>query len=162
MKKIIILLLVTNFCYGQDILTVANSYVGKRVKTGICWQFVHKVLVETGNAVSLSDSVEIPLPGDIYHTGGIYDSVVALRDDYGYVYEYQVYGGKIGPHVAIISKVLGDNKFEMLDQNSKGWRNPVTKRIIDISVGPGQTSLGCYFLRPKKGIALKHKFAGYF
>ena len=169
LKKIIFILLITTTSVAQEpvidagaeVLEIANSYIGKRIKTGICWQFVHKVLVETGNTVSLSDSVEIPLPGDIYVTNGIYDSVVPLLDE-GYVYEYQVYGGKIGPHVAIISKVLGDHKFEILDQNSKGRRNPVTKRIIDISVGPGQTSLGCYFLRPKKGIAPKHKFGGYF
>ena len=144
-----ILLLIMTPGHGQ-VLEVANSYMGKRVSTGICWQLVQRVLKESGTTVSFSDTVKDVRPGDIYNSNGVYDSIIPVVDKDGYVYADNCYGGTPA-HIAIVSQVLGDSIYEIIEQNGEGRRDKVRKRIIDIKLEDNQTTWGQYFLRPRKG-----------
>jgi len=147
--KILLLLMIISFSgYGQ-VLEVANSYMGKRVSTGICWQLVQKVLKESGTTVSLSDTVKDVRPGDIFRTNGVFDSIVPIADKNGDVYANRFYG--LTAHIAIVSQVLGDSIYEIIEQNGEGRRDKVRKRIVDIKIKDNQFTLGQYFLRPREG-----------
>ena len=143
-----ILLVIMRPGYGQ-VLEVANSYMGKRVSTGICWQLVQKVLKESGTTVSLSDTVKDVRPGDIYKSKGVFDSIVPVVGKDGYVYADKCYSGTPA-HIAIVSQVLGDSIYEIIEQNGEGKRDKVRKRIVDIKL-EGRQTLGQYFLRPREG-----------
>ena len=147
MKKIIVLLLLTNFCYGQDILTVANSYLGKRAGNGICWQYIKHVLKDSKHTIG--EVVENPRPGDICMNLGKKDSLIPILDKYGDCYAYRLYGGR--EHIMIITKVLGNNTYEVLEQNANGKRDPVSRGKLDLNAKPHQDDWGATFYRPTKG-----------
>ena len=148
LRCIALLIMISGAGYGQ-VLEVANSYMGKRVSAGICWQLVQRVLKESGTTVSFSDTVKDVRPGDIYRTKGVYDSIVPVVDKNGDAYADRYYG--TGSHIAIVSQVLGDSIYEIIEQNGEGKRDKVRKRIVDIKIKDNQFTLGQYFLRPREG-----------
>lgn len=157
MKKIIILLLIATpamaqeppIAAGAEVLAVANSYMGKRVSMGICWQFVQRVLKKSEATITINDTVAVPRPGDVYMTYGIYDSVVPILDKLGDCCAYRVWG--YPPHIAIVSKNLGGNQCAIIEQNGYGSRDKVAIDTIDVYARKCQLSMGQYFIRPHFG-----------
>ena len=131
---------------GQDtssmITTEAQSYLGTRVGLGNCRHFVNRILKNTGTTIGPADTVahEAVQPGDIFLTAGFY------RITTGDIYD-DIEG--IGAHTAIVLTVLGENRYEIIEQNTDGKK--VSIRIIDLTITGYTRDYGTYFLRPRTG-----------
>ncbi|MBN4072228.1 hypothetical protein JYT14_00710 [Flavobacteriales bacterium AH-315-E23] len=120
-----------------------------KVGNGVCWKFVHKVLQEANATISTPLKDGDVKPGDIFYTLGFYqfkgtpDSTVVEGLD---------------PHVAIVYKVLGDNKYLIINQNSTGKRkrSRVVLSTLDLSQDHNTVSRGFWFFRPEKGDIFTH------
>lgn len=120
----IALLLISCLIYGQQstqgipklnysILVSADSYIGKKVGTGICQQLIDSVLIKNGigrhegpgvgyEAYDLDPKKEPIYPGDI-----IWFTDVVLKD-YSTIYDN---------HIAIVYGILGKDKYYIVHQN---------------------------------------------
>ena len=130
--------------FGQDtssmITSEAQSYLGTRVGTGNCRHFVNRILKKTGTTIAPGDTVADVQPGDILLTAGFY------RITPGDIYD-SIEG--IGAHTAIVLNVLGENRYEIIEQNTTGKK--VSIRIIDLTVKGYTRDYGTHFLRPRTG-----------
>lgn len=146
MGIILVILMATMPSSGQDtssrITAEAQAKLGTRVGLGNCRHFVNRILKETGTTIGPADTVphEAVMPGDIFLTAGFY------RVTSGDIYD-NLEG--IGAHTAIVLTVLGNNRYEIIEQNTEGKK--VSIRIIDITVRGYTRDYGTYFLRPRTG-----------
>ena len=148
LNSIAILLLLPSLLYSQsvneDIVSNLLSKQNTKIGNGICRALVEKVLEEEGATIYAKDTVDTPIPGDVFLTHGFYKST-------DMVYYDQLEG--IGAHVAFIYKVLGNDKYLIIDQNAQGKRktSQVTIREIDLSIKENTVNYGYYFIRSVSG-----------
>ena len=124
------------------IIKEAQSHLGTMVGIGNCRHFVNKVLKNTGTTVGPGDTVATAdvRPGDIFLTAGFYRLITG--------YTFDILEG-IGAHVAIVLNVLGDNRYEIMEQNADGKK--VSIRVINLSIHGDTRDYGTHFLRPRPG-----------
>lgn len=124
------------------ITTEAQTKLGKRVGLGNCRHFVNRILKNTGTTVGPADTVSrgTVRPGDVFLTAGFY------RVTTGDIYE-DIEG--MPAHTAIVLAVLGNNRYEIIEQNYVSKK--VSIRIIDLTIHGYTRDYGTYFLRPRTG-----------
>lgn len=129
---------------GQDtssmITAEAQAKLGTRVGLGNCRHFVNRILKNTGTTIAPADTVVDVKPGDILLTAGFY------RITPGDIYD-NIEG--IGAHTAIVLTVMGNNRYEIIEQNYVSKK--VSIRIINLSVKGYTRDYGTHFLRPRTG-----------
>lgn len=131
---------------GQDtssmITAEAQAKLGTRVGLGNCRHFVNSILKNTSTTIGPADTVprETVRPGDILLTAGFY------RVTPGDIYD-EIEG--IGAHTAIVLTVMGNNRYEIIEQNYVSKK--VSIRIINLSVKGYTRDYGTHFLRPRTG-----------
>lgn len=135
------LLMVAQFTLGQSTMEVAEGYIGKRVGTGICWELVKRTLKKSGTMITEQDITDDPQPGDICIIAPVTDSIIPIRDKDGHVYAYKAW--VYSPHIAILSKKIDSETYELIEQNYNGNRDKVKKNIVSTSQAK--------FYRPRKG-----------
>ena len=134
---------------NERILDAAVCKMNTKIGNGLCWRFVHKVLQEADATISVPLNGEEIIPGDIFYTPGFYqfkgtfDSTIIEALD---------------AHIAIVYKVLGDNRYMILNQNTRGSkkRSTVVITTIDLSEDCNTVSRGVWFFRPHEGDIFTH------
>lgn len=151
-SNFLILLLLPTLIYSQapneDIVTNLLAKQDTKIGNGICRALVETVLEEEEATIYAKDTVDQPIPGDVFLTHGFYKLI-----------DMETYGllDGIGPHVAFVYKVLGNGKYLIIDQNAQDKRrlSKVTIRKIDLSIKDNTVNYGYYFIRPVNGIVDK-------
>ena len=137
------------FSYSQSLndSIVANllSKQNAKIGNGICRTLIIRVLEEEGATIYAKDTVSHPVPGDIFITHGFYEETDMVT--------YGILTG-MDRHIAFVYKVLGNDKFLIIDQNAQGKRkaSKVTIREIDLSIKNNTVNYGYYFIRPVRGL----------
>lgn len=134
---------------NDHILDVAVCKMNTKVGNGVCWRFVHKVLQEANATITTPLESGAVKPGDIFYTLGFYrfsgtnDSTVVKGLD---------------AHVAIVYKVLGNNRYMVINQNSLGKkrRSRVVITTLDLNEDYNTVSRGYWFFRPESGDVFTH------
>ena len=143
---VLMVILTVSISSGQDTSTMitmeAQAKLGTRVGLGNCRHFVNRILKNTETTIRPTDTVprETVQPGDILLTAGFY------RVTPGYIYD-NIEG--IGAHTAIVLTVMGDSRYEIIEQNADG--KAVSIRSIDLSIKGYTRDYGTHFLRPRTG-----------
>lgn len=141
---VLMVILSASLSSGQDtssmITAEAQAKLGTRVGLGNCRHFVNRILKNTGTTIAPGDTVADVQPGDILLTAGFY------RITPGDIYD-NIEG--IGAHTAIVLTVMGNNRYEIIEQNYVSKK--VSIRIINLSVKGYTRDYGTHFLRPRTG-----------
>ena len=124
MKKIIILLLATNFCYGQipknnrAILKATEKYIGRKVGNGICRDLRDSVLMDTKLGTP-----QIHRKSQILTVGYYRDILSKRKKAYpGDLIEFKdvVTKDMLYPHhVAIVYAKINKNEYYIAHQNTR-------------------------------------------
>ena len=138
-----------NPALNERILDAAVCKMNIKVGNGICWQFVHKVLQESSATISTPLENGVVQPGDIFYTLGFYQ--FSGTDD-----NTMVEG--LDAHIAIVYKVLGNNRYMIINQNSQRKRrySKVVITTIDLNQDFNTVSRGFWFFRPEEGSVFTH------
>ena len=144
MKVALIILCLSLTNLNESIITNLLSKENTKVGNGVCRTLVIRVLEEEGATIYAKDTVDSPQPGDVFLTFGFYSAT-----DKGHYEELE----GIGEHVAFVYRILGNDKYLIIDQNAQGKRrkSKVTIREIDLSIISTTRNYGYWFIRPVPG-----------
>lgn len=134
---------------NERIVDVAVCKMNTKVGNGVCWKFVHQVLQEAKATITTPlENADIK-PGDIFYTLGFYQ--------FKGTYDSTVIEG-LDAHIAIVYKVLGNNKYMIINQNSLGKRkrSRVVISTLDLNENFNTVSRGFWFFRPEAGDIFTH------
>lgn len=134
---------------NERILDAAVCKMNTKVGNGLCWRFVHKVLQESDATITTPlDGSEVK-PGDIFYTLGFYK--------FSGTFDSTIIEG-LDAHIAIVYKVLGENRYMIINQNVTGKRkqSKVVITTLDLNQDFNTVSRGFWFFRPQKGDIFTH------